>query len=190
LLIKAPIDGIIVSISKSLPTTYLKTNIIYVTQGEGLCTIATNNEFGVQIMLSAKDFSLITEGASVFVEQKDKNNKMFHGVVNKLRPIPQSNQHREARFPVTVKILDRDNKFLPGAYAVCQIKVESKKQALTIPIDYIYLDEKNPFCYTFPNEQIQRVQVEIGINDGNFVEILNGLNINQTVVKKKINLND
>jgi len=100
----------------------------------------------------------------------------YDGYINKIsaKAISESNVKV---FPVEIIINQKDNRLKPGLSANVTIYGERRTEIVTIPIRAIFNDEQgNDIVYFATQDSIkQSVQVKLGINDLQKVEVLQGL---------------
>jgi membrane fusion protein (multidrug efflux system) len=70
----------------------------------------------------------------------------------------------------------------PGMYATVRIIIERKADALLIPAEALVVEKTRNSVFTVADNKAKRLTVKTGFNDGGWVEILEGLNLNQPVV--------
>ena len=70
----------------------------------------------------------------------------------------------------------------PGMYASVRIIVERKPDALLIPADALVVEKTRNSVFTVADNKAKRLIVKTGFNDGGWVEILEGVTLNQQVV--------
>ena len=70
----------------------------------------------------------------------------------------------------------------PGMYASVRIIVERKPDALIIPAEALFVEKTRTSVFTIADNKVKRLTVKTGFNDGGWVEILEGLTLDQRVV--------
>ena len=67
-------------------------------------------------------------------------------------------------------------------YATVRIGIERKEDALLVPAEAMVREKANAFVFTVMDNKAKKVAVKIGFSDGTNVEILSGLNPDQSVI--------
>ncbi|HOE91073.1 MAG TPA: efflux RND transporter periplasmic adaptor subunit [Candidatus Cloacimonadota bacterium] len=100
----------------------------------------------------------------------------YNGFISKISAKAISENNVKV-FPVEIVISQKDNRLKPGLSANVTIYGEKRSKIVTIPIRAIFNDEQgNDIVYFATEDSIkQSVQVKLGINDLQKVEILQGL---------------
>ncbi len=70
----------------------------------------------------------------------------------------------------------------PGMYATVTILLEQKSDVLTLPITAVVREGRDVFCCCVETGTIDRRAIVLGLRSGDEVEVLSGLDANQTVV--------
>ncbi len=78
-------------------------------------------------------------------------------------------------------VANPSGKLTPGMYAEINVVVASKKAKLALPVDCVLgLDGK--FCYVVEDNKAVKRDVEVGLDDGKFAEIISGLSASDAVL--------
>lgn len=84
---------------------------------------------------------------------------------------------------VRIRIANRDGLLRLGMYLTAQVAVENHKNALTAPPEAIYHDEKGePHVYRVEKDQATAVDVTLGIQTRERVELLSGVNEGDAII--------
>lgn len=79
--------------------------------------------------------------------------------------------------------LPNENELLrPGKYASVTIELDQRENTLVLPITAIVREDRKTFCCCVESRQIKRKDIELGLRSGNEVEVLSGIDLNDTVV--------
>lgn len=70
----------------------------------------------------------------------------------------------------------------PGMYAIVKIAIERKEDALLLPADALITERAGAFVFTIDDNKAKKTPVKTGFNDGANVEILSGVNPDQSVI--------
>ena len=90
-----------------------------------------------------------------------------------------------------IEVPNKKHELRPGMYATAVISVEKKDNALLIPTDALVVEKVRKSVFTIADNKAKKVPVNVGFDDGDFVEILEGLPPDKSVITVgKQNLND
>jgi multidrug efflux pump subunit AcrA (membrane-fusion protein) len=67
-------------------------------------------------------------------------------------------------------------------YAMATIELAHRENALTVPATAIVRDGNTTYCYCVENDAAKRCAVQLGIRSGSDVEVISGLDEQQSVV--------
>lgn len=169
--IKAPIEGVITSIDINKGENINAMN--------GVITVANFDEVEVQIELTENIINKVKVMDDVDVSINSLGDKNFKGKIYALSPATTRDSFT---YPAKIRIKNKNQLIKPGMFAEIKLKTEEKKNVLSIKSDNIIV--KNNEVYTFvikENKAVKKI-VEIGLDNGSFVEIINGLDKNDLVV--------
>ena len=99
---------------------------------------------------------------------------VFDAVVSKIYPIMDE---RSRTFKIEAQFVKAPSKLYPNLTAEANIVIQTKKKAITIPKEYLIEG-----TYVLVNKDEKR-KVKVGLSDYKKVEILEGLQANETLYK-------
>ncbi len=111
----------------------------------------------------------------------DKEELFAEGTVHAVSP--QVDAARRAIL-VKVRFRQRENRILDGMFVSCWIAVETKKNALKVPLACLLFENDQAFVFTVANSQAVKRKIELGIIDEAYAEVLVGLREGETVACK------
>lgn len=85
----------------------------------------------------------------------------------------------------TFYVDDPDNTIQLGDFGVIVIISKSRKNTLCVPLDAVNHDENGDFVYVIENDQSVRKAVTVGLKDGMYAEILDGVYDNDKVLSSE-----
>jgi len=194
--ITAPIDGIVISravdegqtvaASFSTPTLF---------------TIANDlSKMQLKASIDEADIGLIKKGQEVTFFVDAYPNLKFRGIVQQIRLQPTISQN-VVTYTVIIDVPNPDLKLLPGMSATLSVKVDEHKDILTVPmaavlfnpvtdatktgntketVVWIKCEKQDSQCSQYNGVYMKPLIVEIGVNDGTYVEI-SGKNIKEGI---------
>lgn len=166
----SPISGYVsqVNINKNQP--------VLGTQAAMVITNIENLKASVNIPKSL--FESLKEGQMVIVNVDDTE---VNGRISNLSPIPDLSNNL---YLLEIEIPNKDKKSWVGAFSNILIELDKKDSAIVIPKLAILEDSKEKYVFVEQNNRVYRRKVDIGIDDGGDVEVVNGLNEGEKIVTK------
>ena len=70
----------------------------------------------------------------------------------------------------------------PGMYAVVNIGIERKEDALLVPVEALVTERASASVFTVVDAKAKKIPVKTGFNDGAYVEIASGVKPDQPVI--------
>ena len=171
--------------------------------GTEILRIANMNTMEVQVDVSENDVNRVSLGDEADIEVDAYLGKTFTGKVTEIANSAQTVQSTTStdqvtNFTVTVRIdasSYNDIKenvrfpFRPGMSASVDIKTNTKKDILTLPIQAVTTrddkendDEKLEVVFTYSADTVGMTVVKTGIQDDKYIEIISGLKGKEEVV--------
>jgi membrane fusion protein, multidrug efflux system len=128
-----------------------------------------------------KDYDKIKLGQSAVVRVDAFPGKEFPGKVIRIAPRIDLETRTAA---IQIEIHNSENYLKPGMYARVSLQFARKEKASVIPMATVQHDREERFVYIVkPKENtVERRNVTIGIEDGRFSEILQGLSADEKIV--------
>lgn len=190
-IIKAPISGTIVQKNYKALDTIGSSSMSSTTT---LALIYDMSKLEFDMNIDELDLSQIKVGQSVRVTSDSVTGKEFTGVVTK-KSIVGTTSNGTTTYPVTVE-LDGNDTLLPGMNINAEIITENAENILTVPLTAVdrgnrvkvYKGTETALSDTTTAPEYETVEVETGISDDNYIEIVSGLNEGDVVVVEKTNV--
>lgn len=145
-----------------------------VTTQTPLAIIGKANSFLLELEVDENDMVRVVLGQKALVTMDSYKGQVFEATVDKIYPIMDE---RSRTFKIEAHFVKPPQKLYPNLTAEANIIIQTKKNAITIPKDYLIQGE-----YVLVNKDEKR-KVKIGLNDYQKVEILEGLNADETIYK-------
>ncbi len=179
--ITSPIDGTVVE-------KYYKAGETS-EQGQPLCIIYDLSYLTMTLNIDELDISDVEVGQNVIITAEALDNRQYEGQVTKVSVVG-STSSGVTTYPITIQI-DEPDGLMPGMNVDATIAITEANQVLTMPLNALSrgntvlitadspsaanaLDTEAPEGYVY-------VQVETGISDDSYVEVLSGLVEGDTV---------
>ena len=146
------------------------------------------NEIIVDASVTETLINQLEIGATVDVKLDALNDQIFKGTID---TISTSADQRTLLYPLTVKLDNSDLKIKPGMFATVIILTEEKADTLYVPSEAVLLRDDLYYVYVERDGgTVERLEVKVGIDTGHFIEILDGVLLEDVVITKGIGLID
>jgi multidrug efflux pump subunit AcrA (membrane-fusion protein) len=132
------------------------------------------NVFLLELQVDEYDIAKIREGQAVLVSMDSYKGQVFEGKVTKIYP---AMNERSKSFSVEAVFVTQPPVLYPNLTAEANIVIQSKKRALTIPVNFLVNDST-----VLVSKSKTRV-VTTGLKDYQKVEIINGLTAADVIYK-------
>lgn len=182
-IVTSPISGVITSLSVEAGDTY---------EGGELFVVQDMTTFIVEASVDEYDISSISKDMSAVVKTDATGDEELNGTVTFVAPTPESSQSSEAgvvgntsssgsaQYKIQITLADTNEKLRIGMTAKTSIILESVKNVLVVPYDYVQTDEDGN-SYVEVTERgsqnghgassTKKIQVETGMESDYYVEI-------------------
>ncbi|MDI9258401.1 MULTISPECIES: efflux RND transporter periplasmic adaptor subunit [Flavobacterium] len=141
-----------------------------------LAIIGEKNAYLLELDVDENDMVRVKLGQKLIVTMDSYQGKAFEATVDKIYPIMDV---RSRTFKIEAHFVTLPEKLYPNLTAEANIVIRTKKEALTIPRNYL-IDNQ----YVLVNGDEKR-KVKIGLSDYQHVEILDGLTAEETIYRPK-----
>ncbi len=210
--IRSNMDGIVTKLNNEIGEKVVGTQQM---AGSVIMTVSDLSVMDAEIEVSETDITYVKLGDTADVEVDAFPERVIKGYVYEISNSAKSKgtgtQEQVINFIVKIRIIDTDIQLKPGMSCNADIKVNSKADVITIPIQSVTAredekkDETNsedvkrksdenlkkkekPKEVVFIVEsgtpsKVKMVQVKTGISDDKFIEVLEGLSPDQEIVK-------
>ena len=148
-----------------------------------IVTVCPNATMSVSVDMDESDILSLQEGQEATVTIDSIGDDEFTGTVTKVNTSGTSSSGVTV-FTIEVTI-DKTDQMLAGMSASVVIKIDSVDNALIIPEDALQQTSTSAYVYTEYDEETGElggtVEVQTGISNGSYVEIISGLSEGDTV---------
>ena len=141
-----------------------------------LAIIGQKNAFLIELEVDENDMARVQLNQSVLITLDSYKNQVFDAKVDKIYPI-MNEQSRT--FKIEAHFINPPKKLYPNLSAEANIIIQTKKNAVTIPKNYLLKGD------SIQISKEQKRKVKIGLSDYQKVEIVEGLNANEIIYKPK-----
>jgi len=150
--IKAPMDGTITALNSHLGEKVVGTALM---GGTVIMTISDLNVMDAQIEISETDVSQVQVGDTATIEIDAFPDRIVKGVVYEISNTAETKnagtQEEIVNFIVKILIIDKDLELKPGMSCNADIKVDSKSDVMSIPIQCVTARDENKAAVTPDN---------------------------------------
>ena len=142
-----------------------------------LMKVIPQDRMTVEVSIDELDILSVSQGQQAEITVDALPGRAFYGTVTQIDPIGK-NSGGNTRYTVTITV-DRDANMLQGMNATAILTTGSTENVLTVPVAALDQRGGRSYVYTgFDSEKrtlLDPVEVELGVSDGQTVEILSGL---------------
>lgn len=207
--IKAPVSGIVSSLSVEQGERVVGTMQM---SGTEIMRISNLNAMEVQVDVSENDIVKVNMGDSVSIEVDAYLEKKFKGKITAIANSASNlssalgasiNTDQVTNFPVKIRILaesyqdlvspTRPYPFRPGMSASVDIFTDVASNVITVPIQAVTtrvkeetedstVEEFDEVVFVFEADTVRSIKVVSGIQDDEYIQIIDGLSVNQEIV--------
>ena len=153
--------------------------------GKPIIHMSSEDVLKIVTTVTEKDFPHIKKGMPVEIRVDAFPEKVFTGGVSIINPAIDPDT-RTGEIEIHIKNVDR--MLRPGMFARIQFYL-GQKQAVVIPREALVKlpGTGNYYVFVVENEKAVQKNIDIGINEGNFVEVVSGLDKEEQIVITGIN---
>lgn len=172
--ITSPINGVVGSVNLSLGDN--------ASPQAPAATVSDNSKLETEIMVSENEVSYIKVGSDVGVSIRAASDKPYKGKVDSVSGVPDTARRNYA---VKIVMVNPESKIRSGMFAEVRVDTISKKDVLYIPVSALIPTGGREIVYTVDKDsRAQELEVQSGIRNDDYVEIVKGLEAGQEVITK------
>jgi membrane fusion protein, multidrug efflux system len=171
--ILSPVDGVVAS-RKLDPGA-----LVGLPSGGTIVTVLRDETLRVFVAVNERDAGGLSIGQPVSVEVDALPGRKFEGKVVRVAPA----------FDPTTRTLDAEahldnaqHELRPGMYGRATIRVGLHPSASVLPAGAVQITERKAFVFLLRGDKVERREVEIGVDGGNWLEVKKGLAAGDEVV--------
>ena len=170
--IRAPVDGIVTDIFRERGET--------VSPGVPIIRIAKLDIVITEIEVGETDIALVKKGLRARVRTNSFPGKTFHGILTK---IALSTNPDARNFTIKIEIPNPEHLLKPGMFTIVDLIIAVSAGVAATPIDALISENGKSYIYVLQGDMTVRKElVTTGIVDGEWVEIIDGVAVDDTVV--------
>lgn len=172
--VKAPFAGVIVSLPYFTQGTK-------VNSGTEVVSLMSYENMFMEINLPEKSISSITTGQSVLITSHTLTNDTLKGVVSELSPAISTETRT---FTGKITISNPELKLRPGMFVKADIIVAHRDSAIVVPKSILLSSGRGRMVYVVDQSTALERRITIGIENQDYVEVTDGLKVNDRLVVK------
>lgn len=177
--IRAPFSGYIAERNLDTGAYVSSATASTSTMSRGIMSLHDIDTVRVLIEVVERDIPFVKIGQKADLRAEAYPDQIFEGTVTR---IVQALNRSTRTMTVEVDLPNRDRRLKGGMFARVEVMVGTHHQALQIPIDAVSRLEDTQYVYVVEEGKARRVDIEIGIRQGNHVEITKGLTGHEEII--------
>lgn len=156
--------------------------------GQPIITIPDMSKLGVEVNIHESHIKKIELDQKVYITAESVPDKTLVGRIAKVAVLPDSNASRYNPslkvYPATVEIEGTHEFLKPGMSAKVEIIVEELESVNYIPVQSVFVEESEHFVFRRKRGDYERVPVQVGSHNDEFIEIVGGVEPGEEVLLK------
>ena len=135
------------------------------------------------ININEVDIAKVTKGLEVQIKPDAFSDSVFTGTVKTIAnlAINKDGKSKIKVFPVEILINETHKNLLPGLTVSCRIIIDKIEDVLYVPIDAVRVEGDKSYVYKKTASGYDKVEVETGINNSDYIIINSGLKENDKI---------
>lgn len=148
-------------------------------QTAAIVTVADFNTVRAQVALPEAEAALARVGQPMNLTVEGLAGKVFPGQISRM-----SFALDEATKTMLVEadLPNADHALRPGMYATVRVGVEKHTDAMLVPVEALVMEKASAFVFVAHDGKAKKAAIKIGFNDGEKVEVVNGLAGSDSVI--------
>jgi multidrug efflux pump subunit AcrA (membrane-fusion protein) len=158
----------------------------FVSSADVIATLIRSNPIKIQIQVAEADVPSVTVGRGVSVQVDAYKDRSFAGAVTAINPAIDPTSRSAV---VEASIENSDNALRSGMFGTARITKEGGGTGIFVPKSGVYNDQATQSYRAFVIvDGVAKLRViQLGTEEGEFVQVLNGLNADETVATSNLN---
>lgn len=157
----------------------------YVSSANTIATIIRSNPIKIQMQVAEADVPSVIIGRGVSIQVDAYRERRFAGTVSAINPSVDPNSRSAI---VEAKVENGDNSLRAGMFATARINKEGGATGVFVPRSAVYIHEPTGSFRAFVIvDGVAKLRViQLGTEEGDSVQILSGLNADETVATSNL----
>lgn len=171
-IVKATINGEVLNVLVKKGVNVTERNTF--NDGNTIATIVNTSSFIYEFEIFETDISNVKVGDTFSIAIKALNNKLVNAKIQELKPLLKPDN--SFYYLASSKVLDTIFNIKPGFTGLAEFILELKDDVLSIKEkNIIYRNRKSFVELIDENEIVKEIEIEVGISDGIYTEVLSNL---------------
>lgn len=159
----------------------------FATNTQPSMTIVNANKVYVEINVTEDIINEIYKGMEVNIDIPSVPLKDVTGKINTVSP---SVNQRTQLYPVKIYVDNENGKIKPGMFSKVDIKTNVREDVISVKSEAVVKDEGEDIIYIVEENRAVRRKVKTGLDTGEYIEIVEGVNEGEKVIVKGQNYTD
>ncbi|WP_425446208.1 efflux RND transporter periplasmic adaptor subunit [Dethiothermospora halolimnae] len=159
----------------------------FATNTQPSMTIVNANKVYVEINVTEDIINEIYKGMEVNIDIPSVPLKDVTGKINTVSP---SVNQRIQLYPVKIYVDNENGKIKPGMFSKVDIKTNVREDVISVKSEAVVKDEGEDIIYIVEENRAVRRKVKTGLDTGEYIEIVEGVNEGEKVIVKGQNYTD
>lgn len=142
-------------------------------------SISSVEDLYMDINIGEEEIDRIAVGQNVEIIANYDETKTYTGTITKINAI--GTRSSGGTTFAAIASISNDGSLKLGMSASCNITIESYEEIPSLPIEAIEIENDKKYVYLIEDSVETKVEVETGIADANYVQILSGISLGDTV---------
>ena len=179
--IRSPIAGVVTSRMDTAQVGNTVTPVGGVIQQSDMAMfeIIDFNSLVLEINVPEGQLSKLAVGQPAEITADAVPGKVFAGRISLITPRVDA---QTATFPVKIEVSDPEGMLRPGMFARVGVVFDRREGAIQVPRSALLDDEGPPAVFVVEDGKARERTLELGLSNGNFVEVLSGIGRDDQVV--------
>ena len=179
--IRSPIAGVVTSRMDTAQVGNTVTPVGGVIQQSDMAMfeIIDFNSLVLEISVPEGQLSKLAVGQAAEITADAVPGKVFAGRISLITPRVDA---QTATFPVKIEVSDPEGMLRPGMFARVGVVFDRREGAIQVPRSALLDDEGPPAVFVVEDGKARERTLELGLSNGNFVEVLSGIGRDDQVV--------
>ena len=171
-IIKSTINGEVLNVLVKKGENVTERNTF--NNGSTIAILINSTSFTYEFEIAEIDISSVSKGDNFSISIKALNNKIINAKIKELKPLIKSDN--SFYYLASAIVLDSVSKLKPGFTGLAEFTLQKKEEVLSIKEkNIIYKNRKSYVEIIEEDETINEIEIEIGISDGIYTEIISGI---------------
>ena len=158
----------------------------YITTSTGLVTLVRTSPIKLNLQIPESDSAKVRTGMSVSINVAAYPDRQFAGIVTAINPSLEATSRAVI---VEAQIDNGDNLLRPNMFATGRVLQPGGSEGVFVPKTAVSANNNTDSkrIYTIVDGKAKLIVIQTGIEEGNFVQIISGLDGSETVATSNLN---